>query len=238
MLQRTFSIWRRLVGGQPAAESSVATQEDRRLWVRYPADLETNVQVSGESDGKFAGQVCDLSRGGARLLVERPVPAGQMIRLELPYAAQDARREVLACVVRVAAVGGEWSLGCIFSRELSEEDLRNFGADKVRADTEDQRGWKRFPTQQEVRWQKADAPDSCFQNAQVTNISASGIGLLLRAEMETGVLLTLELLGRGGRVVRTILACVVHVTSHPGGDWSLGCNFIRQLEEADLQELV
>ena len=37
---------------------------------------------------------------------------------------------------------------------------------------------------------------------------------------------------------RTILACVVHVTTQASGEWALGCNFIRELSEEDLKALV
>ena len=42
MLRRTFPFWRRLVGKTPAPSADAPT--DRRVWVRYPADVLANVQ--------------------------------------------------------------------------------------------------------------------------------------------------------------------------------------------------
>jgi len=41
-----------------------------------------------------------------------------------------------------------------------------------------------------------------------------------------------------GKVARTMLACVVHVTTQTSGPWALGCNFIRQLTEEELKSLI
>ena len=54
-----------------------------------------------------------------------------MISLELPRSGEGIH-EVLACIVHVMRQGDKWALGCVFSRELSAEDLEGFGAKKVR----------------------------------------------------------------------------------------------------------
>src|SRR5262249_57524342 len=73
--------------------------------------------------------------------------------------------------------------------------------------------------------------------AGVVNISANGIGLLLDRPVENGTLLSLALRSPTTHSSHTILACVVHVTSRPG-EWTVGCNFIRELSEADLKALL
>lgn len=238
MFERTFSFWKRLVGGaHPAAG---ATQVDRRVWARYPAEIKTSAQVNGKADPvRIPVLVRDISQGGANIEVDRSFPAGSMLNLELPLARESESHQVLACVVRATEDGpGRWSLGCVFSRELTHEDLEGFGAKKVRNDPKDNRIWQRFPCVLSARVQKVGAADHAEQEAQILNVSPSGVGLSVKEPVEAGTLLTVSLMHPAGKVVKTILACVVHVTVNAEGDCSLGCNFIRQLQEDEWQGLV
>lgn len=238
MFERTFSFWRRLVGkNEPASGSS---QEERRVWARYPAELKTSAQVDGqEKPQRIAVLVRDISLGGANLEVDRNISPGAMLSLELPRSSEGDAHEVLACVVRVAEPEkGTWTLGCVFSRELTDQDLEGFGAKKVRNDPKDQRTWMRFPVNLRARIQKVGATDFPTHEGQILNVSPSGVGVLVSQAVEAGTLLSVELINAGGSVVKTILACVVHVAGHPNGQFSLGCNFIRQLQEEELQGLV
>jgi len=72
----------------------------------------------------------------------------------------------------------------------------------------------------------------------VLDISASGVGPAgWIATSENGTLLSVELHNATGTKERTMLACVVHVTSQSDTAWGLGCNFIRSLSEEDLRAL-
>ncbi|MFO0968739.1 MAG: PilZ domain-containing protein [Gemmataceae bacterium] len=236
MFERTFSFWRRLVGA-----NAVPTQpagEERRVWARYPAEIKTIAHLNGKSDTqRLQVIVRDISLGGANLEVERSFAPGAMLSLELPCSHEGETQEVLACVVRIAGGPDRWSLGCVFSRELTREDLEGFGAQKERTSPEDQRTWKRFTANVTARIQKVSAAESPVHDAQVLNLSPSGIGLSVKDPVEAGALLTVDLTGPAGRHAKPILACVVHVTGHTGGDYSLGCNFIRQLQEDEWQGL-
>ena len=234
MLKRTFSFWRRLVGRESAA---VGTDE-RRVWVRYPANLDATLQHAGNCDqSRFSASVRDISRGGANLVVNRAFHPGDLLSLELPLDEQP--HNVLACIVRVSSLGeGEWALGCIFSRELSEEDMQGFGGKREKHEPSDQRTWVRFPGNVKATYQYVKAADQGTYPAQVLNISASGVGLVVSQPIETGTLLSVELLP-GDRVsVRSMLACVVHAAAQGPGEWALGCNFIHELDEDDLRALV
>jgi hypothetical protein len=238
MFEKTFSFWRRLVGQAPAAPTA-SEQQDRRLWLRYAADLRGNVQLAdaGPKDRMLA-HVRDLSLGGANLEVERPLQLGQMLTLELT-GGQGEVRTVLACVVRVTGQSeGKWSLGCVFSRELAGDDLQRFGAQKVQAADEDKRTWVRYDCDLKAAYRKIGDPATLSHPAKVLNISANGIGLSVNPSLDAGALLNVDLLDRGGRTVSTILACVVHTTECAGGDFAVGCNFIRELREDELQSLL
>jgi hypothetical protein len=239
MFERTFSFWRSLVGKNtpPTAEDQI----DRRLWVRYPADVQANVQNAAGPilENRVSAQVRDISRGGAHLLVDRPFEVGQMISLELPKGSKEETHTVLACVVRAnGEESGQYALGCVFSRELSEEDLDGFGAKRVRHPSDDQRIWMRFATNLRANYQKIGDPRNQNYYARVINLSASGVGLEVTEAVEAGALLSVDLIGAEAKIVRTILACVVHVTTQSKESWALGCNFIRELSEEDLNALI
>jgi c-di-GMP-binding flagellar brake protein YcgR len=240
MFENTFSFWRRLLGTTAAPLPAAEAQDDRRLWVRHALDLSGSLRLDEKhASEKVLAKVRDLSLGGANLLVDRPVKPGEMVTLEL--AADDAEiRTVLACVVRSASQGeGQWSLGCVFARELSDEDLGRFGAKKLpAAENDDKRTWIRFSCELHAAYRRVGDPTNQSHPAQVLNISANGIGLSVAQPLIGGSLLNVDLLDQAGQLARTILACVVHTTHRAGGDYAVGCNFIRELSEEELQSLL
>ncbi|MCI0684190.1 MAG: PilZ domain-containing protein [Gemmataceae bacterium] len=247
MFERTFSFWRRWVGHPESASAVTATAvadspaDERRFWVRYPADLKTSVQL-GHSGQPFTApaQLRDISQGGANFVLDREIQAGCLVNLELPLGRDGAMHTVLACIVRATAeADGRWALGCVFSRELTDDELSGFGARRVRHDDPaEQRVWMRFNCNLTARFQKIDDPNAPVESARVLNLSASGVGLLVDHFVDAGTLLTIDLTGKDGRATRTILACVVHVNQQSAGAWALGCNFIRELTDEDLQALI
>ncbi len=248
MFGRTFSFWRRWVGHAESGEAATATAtasavdegDERRLWVRYPADLKTRIQWADQTQGgKAAAQIRDISRGGASLLLDHEIQPGQLVNLDLPRNTADGSCTVLACVVRsIEEPDGRWAVGCVFSRELTDEDLAGFGARRVRHAPDDQRTWMRFDCNLTAQFEKIGGPDTCRDAAQVLNLSASGVGLLVNRFVDAGALLNVDLLGKDGQTRRTILACVVHVGQRGAQQWALGCNFIRELTDEDIQALI
>jgi c-di-GMP-binding flagellar brake protein YcgR len=243
MFEQTAALWRRLLG-RPQTASSAAdagtAEDERRVWVRVPADLQTQLAAPDRPDeAGVAARIRDVSRGGIKLLVDRPFDPGSMLTVVLPAADGKSSLSVLACVVHCQPVGAdEWHLGCSFSAELDDDDLDAFGAIKERPIPPDGRNWARFPcgevTATVVRLSDSDPHR---YPARVRDISASGVALLVSAEIPTGTLLDAELSGPDHRSF-TILACVVHVGPAPEGGYVLGCNFIRELNETDLQALL
>jgi hypothetical protein len=61
---------------------------------------------------------------------------------------------------------------------------------------------------------------------------------VLNEDADPGSLLSLELHDESGTAVLTILACVVYVTNAGGGKWMAGCNFVRELDDAELAAVV
>ncbi|MCS7046094.1 MAG: PilZ domain-containing protein [Gemmataceae bacterium] len=211
------------------------------MWSRHPTELAATLHLANESEQPAVpAQVRDISRGGAKVTVDRQLLPGSMVNLHLPRNDDSEPLTVLACVVRSERLeNGCYVLGCVFSRELADDDLSHLGARRVRHDPEDQRVWQRFDCRLRAKIQRVGSPHAAQPTeVQVANLSASGVGLLSGVPIDAGVLLNLELIGKDGGAVRTILACVVHVSRRSDGQWGLGCNFIRELKEEDFQALL
>lgn len=247
MIAQTLGFWRRLVGSKESggADSSNPSKSDnRRFWVRYPADLGTSVQLADHpGEDRIPARIRDISRGGVNLLIDTSFEPGQLLSLDLP-SAEDPDRifHLLACVVRsVSEPNGRYALGCVFSRELTEEDLYSFGARRVRHAPEDQRTWMRFQCQLKAAFNKIGEPETETSSAEVINISASGVGLEVKNCVDVGSLLNLHVTGKQGHE-RTLLACVVHAVKQANAqgetNWQLGCNFIRELSQSDFEDLI
>jgi hypothetical protein len=73
--------------------------------------------------------------------------------------------------------------------------------------------------------------------ATITDVSQGGIRLILRRRFEPGSGLGIELPGGDGEEPYTVLAKVIHVRSLPNGAWALGCQFISELDEDEVQRL-
>lgn len=236
MFNRILELCRRLLGKTSAASSA---DEDRRVWVRHPSSAQTVVQPTADSvDTRLSARVRNVSRGGLNLLVNQRFEPGELISVDLPGATAQSLSTVLACVIHVNEEAGGWSLGCTFAEELSDADLAAFGAKRQKPPPPDNRTWVRFVCNVKASCQRVDDPEKKNWRADVVNISANGIGLLVDRAIEIGTLLSLDLQSPTTHSTRTMLACVVHVTTQPGGGRSLGCNFIRALSEADLKALL
>ncbi len=70
--------------------------------------------------------------------------------------------------------------------------------------------------------------------ATVQDIAASGIGLILGQRLAPGTLLSIDLDG----VCRLLLCRVIHARSEGTGTWRVGCQFVGQLNEEELQALL
>jgi hypothetical protein len=74
--------------------------------------------------------------------------------------------------------------------------------------------------------------------ATVTNISATGVALLLRHRVKTGTVLVIKFQSGNLNLSRPIPVRVMHVQPHGEGTWLHGCAFVRKVREEDLQSLL
>ena len=240
MFERSLSLWRRLTGSRPGGRAAGAGGDDRRVWVRFQADLTTTCRPAGDAAAaRLSAVVRDISVGGLSLAVDRSFVPGDLLTIELPGPQGQGNYAALACVVHVRQeADGRWLVGCTFSRELSDEDLEPFGARRLRPQPSDQRTWVRYPCDVQATYQIVSAPEPEPRPAKVLNISASGVRLLVRQPLEAGTLLSVALTSPSGSSGKMMLSCVVHVSPEGDGEWGLGCNFITELSEADLLALL
>lgn len=237
-------MWRQLkslIGG--AHQDTIYEPEsERRVWVRRSCDFDAYLQpvaldLGGLGD-RQAARVRNISRGGMNIVVSQPLESGSHISVELPGDEGQRPFTVLACVVHaVPQSGGGWALGCSFAQELTDDDLRPFGARRLRPAPTDQRAWERFPVRTEATYAPLRAPHMDPRDAVVADLSANGVGLLVETEFDVGTLLNLHLRRTGAASDLEILACVVRVSPQEDGKWLLGCNFISELSDEQIATL-
>lgn len=73
--------------------------------------------------------------------------------------------------------------------------------------------------------------------AQVRELTAGGIGLMIKRRFEPGTLLAVELQSSTTDFSRTLVARVIHAKSQGGGDWVIGCILASKLDEEELESL-
>jgi hypothetical protein len=74
--------------------------------------------------------------------------------------------------------------------------------------------------------------------AQITDISATGIGLIFSSPIKAGTVLVITLQGANHKLSRPIPVRVMHATRQDDKTWRLGCAFVRKVNEEDLQGLL
>jgi hypothetical protein len=234
MFDRLRARWRR--PGPPPATPAGATAERRRA-DRTPLDATIVCRAGRAGLPATEVRVRDVSVTGLSFRIDRPLPPGVMMTLELPAAGGVAT--VLACARHCTRdPDGGWVVGCSFAAELGEGDLAGFGVQPTEAPAGDQRRWARTAPARgrAVVRRLADCPTAPVA-AKILNLSPAGIGLVFDTRVEPGTLLDLELIAGDDHPGLTILASVVYVGPHPDRGWVLGCTFVRDLSPADFRLL-
>jgi hypothetical protein len=82
------------------------------------------------------------------------------------------------------------------------------------------------------------ADDHEFQNAWISNISRSGIGLLLNRAVPAGTFVVVQMRSLDRTRVFDLAAHVVHATLVNATDWLIGCDLIQELTSEELDSLL
>jgi hypothetical protein len=80
--------------------------------------------------------------------------------------------------------------------------------------------------------------DDLQWHGTIRDLSAGGVGLVLKRRFEVGSGLAIELPAHGDRPEETLLARVRHATRLADGRWLLGCAFIRELNDDEVATLL
>lgn len=104
----------------------------------------------------------------------------------------------------------------------------------------ERRAWVRFGSDLDAVCRASGAMKDAGWTAKVKDISRGGVGLLLRHRFRPGSPLLVELTNRAGAIC-LIPARVVRVVAVPGDSapaWLIGCAFVNELSEGELQALL
>jgi hypothetical protein len=210
--------------------------EDRRARDRHPSDVRIAIQAH-QGTVRLPARILDVSPKGIGLRVGSALGPGAMVGVEVPGGSAESETVVLACVAHVRPHGeGEWVVGCSFTHDLSDEDFAAFRGEPA-IPQPDRRESERFPCPFGASFEPVGS-ETTRSPARVLNLSLGGVALLADRPVPVGTVLSLELRGEGGPARHSLLACVVHLTTRPGGEWVLGCDFLHDLTEAQLRALL
>ncbi len=228
MLRRARALLESLTG--------TAVLEDRRAHPRFDTNIRTMCR-SVADNRSVPALIRNVSRTGINLLVDDPVREGTMLRIELPRTPDGPHTTVLACIMHAREEPDGWSLGGMFSLELSDEEMRLLGGKKQASGLNDQRAWVRYPARGWVQFRVLPGDEAAPEAAELVNLSPTGVGLVLDRELDAGSALSVTLKRVGGKPDRTLVVCVVYVTDRSDGKWAAGCQFLHELSDRDLNEL-
>jgi PilZ domain len=212
--------------------------EDRRSHPRQPTDVQTVCQPL-VGDVSLPARIRNVSQSGVNLIISQPLTEGTMVRVNLPGLPGGPHTTVLACVMHGRQTSpGEWTIGCVFSLELSAEEMRLLGGEKTASGADDQRAWVRCPVRGTISYRRLPVDDGVARTADLVDLSPAGVGLILNEKLEPGSAITLNLRRTDDRPDRPMLSCVVYLTDRADGKWAAGCHFLRELTQKELNELV
>jgi hypothetical protein len=84
----------------------------------------------------------------------------------------------------------------------------------------------------------ARGDDDLHWHGTICDISAGGVGLILKHRFVPGTELVIELRAGADYPEQTLLARVRHATPLPAGHWLLGCAFLSELRDDEVQSLL
>jgi hypothetical protein len=80
--------------------------------------------------------------------------------------------------------------------------------------------------------------ESASHPASIRDLSATGVGLVVKQALKPGMVLVITLQRRDNRVSRPLPVRVMHATCQKDGDWVVGCRFVRALSNQDMAALL
>jgi len=213
--------------------------EDRRAHPRFDTEILTVCRPVADGT-EFQAVIRNVSRSGVSLEMAADLTPGTMVRVDVPHAADAAHTvTLLACVMHLAPLpDGRWTCGCMFSLELSDDELAIFGGQKAQGAHGDQRAWIRHPVHGTAEYRVVPGDSDELLTAEVVDLSPCGVGLLLDRQLDPGSVLSVSLHRAKDKPSLSMLASIVYLTDCSDGKWAAGCNFIRELTHDELKSIV
>lgn len=213
---------------------------ERRSEERIPFNATAMVETANGESQRYTAQIVEVSESGMKMKVRHGFDEGSMVRLDLPCNELGPVTTVLACVMHNRHEGdGLWTLGCRFCTDLDDDDLKSLGIKRnlIASPNRDNRTYDRFPARAQVLYRNMASSTEPVYSGSVLNASPGGIGMLVKEALAPGTLLDLTVQGDRGQKLFEILACVVYRHNNGDGEYTVGCNFIRELNEEELGTL-
>lgn len=213
---------------------------ERRNEVRQVSTGTAMVESSSGDGQRYSAQILEVSDNGMRMKVRNRFEEGSMVRIDLPCEELGPVTTVLACVMNLRHEGdGLYSLGCQFCTELDDSDLNSLGVkrEQIEKPEVDNRNFVRYPTRAQVLYRNMRSSTEPVLPGIVLNASPTGIGLKVKESLMPGTLLDLTVQGERGQKLFEILACVVYRHLDRDSQYTVGCNFIRELSDLELDTL-
>lgn len=112
---------------QLTGDGPVQAELDRRGAERYPCDLQPSWRVLGRQSGEsWSGLIHDISMTGISLRVRCWMKPGTVLIVRLHGSSEKLSRPMPMRIMHsTAQPDGEWLVGGMFVRPLTDEDLRH-----------------------------------------------------------------------------------------------------------------
>ena len=107
--------------------------------------------------------------------------------------------------------------------------------------TMERRAWVRIAINFDVTCRPPGGAKDCGWPGRIADVSAGGVGLLMRHRFERGTELLVEIASRAGAFRRTVRARVVHarmVIASGDPRWLVGCSFAEPLSDDELKKFL
>jgi hypothetical protein len=102
----------------------------------------------------------------------------------------------------------------------------------------ERREWVRYPSSLEVTCRLFGTPDDHGWPAELQNVSALGCRLITSCSFGRGAILEVRPQNRAWDLNHKLLVRVKNATLQSGGNWQLGCTFVRELSDEELMALL
>lgn len=103
---------------------------ERRVWVRFSVDVDAKLADGAMQDSGWPAIVRNISLGGLGLLLKHRFKPGSFLSIELKNKDATFKKVLPVRVVHATAVNIEgdqwWLVGCVFVKNLRDEDLSRF----------------------------------------------------------------------------------------------------------------